>query len=612
MPDFRRLTPLLALLTAVAILAAGILMVVYDERSYKAQKTDETTVQARILASTVTAALAFNDRAAAQEYIDAIQANPEAQLAALYDATGALFVGYARGTEQTLPATIAAALRLPAEDEVVVQVPVRQGDSALGAVYLRTTTEPIGRRLARYGFLGLLVTLAALVFAVLGVSQAALNRQAAHLAEVNASLRAQIAGREKAEAALRQAQKMEAIGHLTGGVAHDFNNLLQVILGNIEALQRRASSGDIPRKDEGFRRLTDAAARGAERAATLTRQLLAFSRRQPLDPKPVNVNKLVAGMSDMLHRTLGETVRIETVLAGGTWRVSADANQLESALLNLAVNARDAMPNGGKLTIETSNAFIDETYAAAQEELKPGQYVLIAVSDGGIGMTKEVSAQAFDPFFTTKDIGHGTGLGLSQVYGFVKQSGGYVKIYSEVGEGTTVKIYLPRLTGEVAVENEAGASRPASGAKEELILVVEDADDVRANSVEALSELGYGVFAATDGAAALRILAAEPRVRLLFTDVGLPGGMNGRELATEARRMRPHLLVLFTTGHARNAIVHHGRLDPGVELIAKPFTFTALASKVRHVLGDSNLNTFGNPASPQSTRPEMPPTGEKD
>jgi len=589
MPNFRRLMPLLALLTAFAVLAAGIMTVVYDERSYKAQKTDETTVQARILASTVTAALAFNDRTAAQEYIDAIQANPEAQLAAVYDASGALFVGYSRSADESIPGSMNSAPPLNADDQVVVLAPVRQGDTALGTVYLRTTTEPIARRLARYGFLGLLVTLAALVFAVLGVSQAALNRQAAHLAEVNASLRAQIAGREKAEAALRQAQKMEAIGHLTGGVAHDFNNLLQVIVGNIEALQRRVWSADIPRRDEGFRRLTDAAARGAERAAALTRQLLAFSRQQPLEPKVLDVNKLVAGMSDMLHRTLGETVRIETVLAGGTWRISADANQLESALLNLAVNARDAMPNGGKLTIETSNAFIDEAYAAAHDEFKAGQYVLIAVTDGGTGMSKEVIAQAFDPFFTTKDIGHGTGLGLSQVYGFVKQSGGYVKIYSEAGEGTTIKLYLPRLTGEAVVENDPVASLITSGAKEELILVVEDTDDVRTNSVEMLRELGYGTLEAADGQTALRLLIAEPKVRLLFTDVGLPGGMNGRELATEARRIRPDLLVLFTTGYARNAIVHHGRLDPDVELIAKPFTFAGLASKVRDILERGTL-----------------------
>jgi len=386
-----------------------------------------------------------------------------------------------------------------------------------------------------------------------------------------------------AEEALRQAQKMEAIGRLTGGVAHDFKNLLQVILGNLDALRRQLGDGTIQKDD--IRRFSDAAVRGAERAATLTQRLLAFSRRQPLQPQPLEVNKLVTGMSDLLRRTLGESITTETVLAGGLWRISADANQLESALLNLAVNARDAMRRGGKLTIETANTHLDEAYAAAHDEVKAGQYVMVAVTDTGIGMTKEVLAKAFDPFFTTKDIGQGTGLGLSQVYGFVKQSGGHVKIYSESGEGTTVRLYLPRLpAGADDVADAAPAQRIRAGLLSEVILVVEDDEDVRVNTVEMLRELGYGVLEAADGRAALRLLESNPDVRLLFTDVGLPGGLNGRQLADAALQRHPGLKLLFTTGYARNAIVHHGRLDPGLELLVKPFTYAALAAKIRSVL----------------------------
>jgi CheY-like chemotaxis protein len=326
------------------------------------------------------------------------------------------------------------------------------------------------------------------------------------------------------------------------------------------------------------------AMRGAERAAVLTRQLLAFARRQPLEPKPIDLNRLVRGMSELLTHTLGESIAIETVLAGGLWWTSADANQLENTVLNLAVNARDAMPNGGRLTIETANTFLDEAYAAANAEATPGQYVMIAVTDTGGGMSPEVISQAFEPFFTTKPSGEGTGLGLASVYGFVKQSGGHVKIYSELGHGTTVKVYLPRLAAGTP-EQPTGQAQPApAGVTGETILVVEDDDDVGEHSRQVLSELGYRVLTAGDAEAALRVLEREPTIRLLFTDVGLPGSLNGRELADEARRRRPALKVLFTTGYARNAIIHQGRLDPGVELLVKPFTYAALAQKIRLVL----------------------------
>jgi PAS domain S-box-containing protein len=396
--------------------------------------------------------------------------------------------------------------------------------------------------------------------------------------------------RRQAEEALRQAQKMEAIGQLTGGVAHDFNNLLQVIVGNFYLLQQRVEKGDFSEAD--LSRLIERGIRGAQRAATLTQRLLAFSRRQPLDPKALDVNRLVTGMSELLQRSLGENISIETVLASGLWRTLADASELENALLNLAVNARDAMPQGGSLTIETANAWVDDAYAAAHEEVTPGQYVMIAVSDTGTGMTSEVIARAFEPFFTTKDAGQGTGLGLSQVYGFVKQSGGHVKIYSEPNEGTTVKIYMPRLIEEARESGSHAVRSPLQvGTREEVILVVEDDDDVRANSTTMLRELGYSVLEARDGPGALRILDGQADIDLLFTDIGLPGGVNGRQLADKARLHRPKLKVLFTSGYARNAIVHQGRLDPGVELLSKPFTLVQLSAKIRQILNQPARST---------------------
>jgi PAS domain S-box-containing protein len=393
---------------------------------------------------------------------------------------------------------------------------------------------------------------------------------------------AEVAERLKAEEALRQAQKMEAVGQLTGGIAHDFNNLLTIIAGNVELLARH-----LPEDAQRLRRLAEAANQGARRAAALTQRLLAFSRRQALDPRPIDPNKLVGSVSDMLRRTLGETVALETVLAGGLWQTTVDANQLENALVNLAVNARDAMPDGGRLTIETANASLDAAYVAAVPEPVPaGQYVLIAVSDTGTGMDKATAERVFEPFFTTKEPGRGTGLGLSQVYGFVRQSGGHIRIYSEVGQGTTVKLYLPRLVGAGAAAGEPKRLRPVAPAtgEGETILVVEDEAELRAFTVEVLSELGYRVLEAETAAGAMALVERESRIDVLFTDVVLPGGTDGRALAEEAMRLRPAMRVLFTTGYTRNAIVHHGRLDPGVQMIGKPFTYAELASKVREVI----------------------------
>jgi signal transduction histidine kinase len=395
---------------------------------------------------------------------------------------------------------------------------------------------------------------------------------------------AEMAKRAVAEEAARQSQKMEAIGHLTGGVAHDFNNLLTVIGGGVETLQRTLAKVPLGADEVRVNRALGMIARGSERAATLTHRLLAFARLQTLDPKPLDANKLVAGTSELLRRTLGESIVMETVLAGGLWRTVADANQLENALLNLAVNARDAMPDGGRLTVETANAYLDDAYADTHDDVVAGQYVMIAVSDSGTGMDRETISRVFEPFFTTKDVGHGTGLGLSQVYGFIKQSQGHVAIYSEIGQGTVVKLYLPRLLGR---QPDPEAPRPEEAipaGRGELILVVEDEAAVREHSFDLLRELGYRVLSAGNGQAALRMLEREPAIRLLFTDVGLPGGMNGRQLADAARVVRPDLRVLYTTGYARNAIVHGGALDPGTQLLPKPFSYAALAAKVRAAL----------------------------
>ena len=392
-----------------------------------------------------------------------------------------------------------------------------------------------------------------------------------------------MAERERSEAQIRQMQKMEAVGQLTGGIAHDFNNMLAVILSSLNLLQKRLKAGDT-----NVGKFVDAALDGAARAATLTTRLMAFSRQSPLNPQPLIANAMVSGMTELIQRTIGESIQVETVLTAGVWSINADAGQFENAILNLAVNARDAMPEGGKLTLETANCHIDDNYAR-QHSIAAGQYVLIAVSDTGTGMEPEVLAKAFEPFFTTKGVGRGTGLGLAQVHGFIKQSGGHIKIYSEPGHGTTIKMYLPRLynpSSEDSVKparNDLVAGDP-SGNTDIVILVVEDEERVREMSVASLREMGYTVIHASNGASALKQLEAHPETALLFTDIVMPE-MNGRQLAIEALKRRPELKILYTTGFTRNAIIHNGKLDAGVHFIAKPFTYVQLASKIRDVLG---------------------------
>ena len=394
----------------------------------------------------------------------------------------------------------------------------------------------------------------------------------------------QNAARIKAQELLRQSQKMEAVGQLTGGIAHDFNNLLTIVMGGLDMIGRLIPALGPPDAAERVVRARDLALRGVQRAVTLTNRLLAFSRQQPLDPKSIDANKLLSPICEFLRRTLGEQIDLELVLSGGLWRAYADPNQLENAVLNLTINARDAMPKGGKVTIETANCYLDKSYVISlPEPVAVGQYVMIAVADGGIGMDQATVERVFEPFFTTKAIGKGTGLGLSQVYGFVRQSCGHVSIYSEVGEGTTVKIYLPRFVGaEDQVEDDRQVATRRNGT--ETVLVVEDDEALRTYTVETLTELGYRVLSASNAKTALEALNRENPVHLLFTDVVMPGGINGRQLADEAVRIRPELKVLFTTGYTRNAIVHHGRLDAGVELLSKPYSFDELSAKVRTLL----------------------------
>jgi PAS domain S-box-containing protein len=384
--------------------------------------------------------------------------------------------------------------------------------------------------------------------------------------------------RNIAEEQLRQAQKMEAIGQLTGGIAHDFNNLLAIIQGNIELVQERVK-GD-PKLSE----MIDYALRASARGASLTKRLLAYSRQQPLAPKAVDVAVLISGMTDLLRRALGETIEVKTHLAPGLWPSRIDPNELEHAMLNLAVNARDAMPNGGTLSIEAENTHLDAAYAENNIEVKPGAYVMIAITDTGAGMAKEVIEHVFEPFFTTKPIGQGSGLGLSMVYGFVKQSGGHVKVYSEPGHGTTVRLYLPRVVEHHEAAPAAHDSAVAGVHNNELILVVEDDPDVRKLVLGMVESLGYRTIAAIDGPSALEALERVGKVDLLFTDVVLPRGMNGAALARAAQERQPGLPVLYMSGYTRNAILHNGQLDEGVQLITKPFRKTDLAQRLRETL----------------------------
>jgi signal transduction histidine kinase/ActR/RegA family two-component response regulator len=568
-----RLRLVFILASVLTLLAASVAVALYDETQYRLQSTEAANVQARVLADTVTAALAFGDHDALQEYVDALRANNGVDAVGVFDNQGRRVASFTRSNLAERLSRVKTAADTPGQ--VIVFAPVEQGGVKLGTVYLRDRTEPVIRRMSRYVAPGFLVVMAILMFAVMGLDARALRI-------ANRELQTEIEEREKAEAALRQSQKMEAIGRLTGGIAHDFNNMLGIVMGNLDLLLRRFQDGD-PK----LMRLADHAMEGAKRAAALTQRLLAFSRLQPLRPTSADIAKAVTEMTDLLRRTLGETVAVETVSAGGLWRAYIDLPQLETAIVNLAINSRDAMPGGGKLTLETGNAYLDRAYADADEDVTPGQYVMVAITDTGAGIPADVIGQVFEPFFTTKPTGMGTGLGLSQVHGFIKQSGGHVRIYSEVGVGTTVKLYLPRSQTDIARPAAVATRSQAPGRRDLTVLVVEDELGVRDFAVEALTELGYDVIAADGAKMALEQLDAHPEVALMLTDVVMPE-TNGRVLAEQARKRRPTLKVVFMTGYTRNAIVHNGVLDAGTHLVSKPFTVAQLGAELDATLADKS------------------------
>lgn len=432
-------------------------------------------------------------------------------------------------------------------------------------------------------------TALAIALALSIILQTATRHFVSNLQRRTKELEQEIQRRETSETAMRQMQKMEAVGQLSGGIAHDFNNLLTVILGNLEIMKRKRSSAGESDAAGNLEKYIDMAQQAGRNAAKLTHRLLAFARRQPLEPTRVDCNKLVTDMSDILRRAMGETIDFEAVLGAGTWAAFVDSNQLESALLNLAINAKHAMPNGGKLTLETANTYLDQAYASRFGDVNQGQYVLISVADTGTGIVPDILEKVFEPFFTTKPSGQGTGLGLSMVHGFVKQSGGHVRIYSEVGHGTTVKLYLPRFDAtRPAASHPAGsvdATLPVLRAeRDQTVLVVEDNDGVRAYAEAILTDLGYTVREATNADDALAIVKSGAQIDLLFTDVVLPGGKSGRHLSEAVARLRPDLPVLFTTGYTPNAIVHHGRLDAGVHFVGKPYTQQELAGRIGKLL----------------------------
>jgi signal transduction histidine kinase len=564
-PRTRRL---MVVIGVSVLIAASLAVAFVNEAVHRSETLDAARVQAGVLAQTVPAALSFEDAQSLVEYVRAVGFDPRVRSVGIYDQSGHLTASYGDA-----PPSLASDPTVGASSEgFAALAPVIEKGVRLGTVYLTYRPESIDRRFARYFGAAILVVMASMMFLVMGLDARALMR-------ANIELKRQMAEREKAEAALRQSQKMEAVGRLTGGVAHDFNNMLSIVMGSLDLLIGRLE----PNGDPRILRLANNAMEGARRAANLTQRLLAFSRRQPLNPTSASIASVLAETADLLRRTLGEAILVETVAGAGLWRARIDVPQLESVLVNLGINARDAMPEGGRLTLEASNTYLDAVYAEHEDDVTPGQYVMIAVTDTGVGMTPEVMAQVFEPFFTTKPVGQGTGLGLSQAHGFIKQSGGHIRLHSEVDRGTTVKLYLPRSMEDApahtaAIERSADASR-----RNVTILVVEDEPGVREFAVEALVDLGFDVLASDGADEALRLLGAHPQIRVLLTDVVMPG-VTGKALAVEAQRRRRDLIVVFMTGYTPDAIVHNGVLDPGVRLITKPFTVARLGAEMDSVL----------------------------
>jgi signal transduction histidine kinase len=569
--------PAAAGIMALLLLAIGLLVIFQNEVNYREQKVSEARMQAEILAASVTAALDFGDPATAQESVDALRVNPQIQAAGIYGREGELFAGFASG-KATVPPR--APERLDDGDSVEALVPVLRQGERIGTVYLSTVREPLSRRLVRYSVIGLLVLMAVLVVVILGIAHAALRRanrevegRAEALAGAYSELQVQVEERARAEEQLRQAQKMQALGQLTGGIAHDFNNLLTVIQGSADILRR-------PDLAEPKRiRFAEAIVQTAGRAAALTRQLLAFARRQPLQPEVIDLNGKILGMIDLLDRTLGERIAVETDLQDGLCAIEADPGQLEAAILNIAVNARDAMPEGGVLRLGTAEAEPVEGRAA----------ISLSVSDTGTGIAPDVLSRVFEPFFTTKSVGKGTGLGLSQVYGFATQSGGEVRVDSSAGEGTAVTIILPcsdRKESTPSIRDDRAPEHRTG-----RILVVDDNDEVGQFAESLLTELGHSVSRADSGPEALR-LAEEGEFDIVFTDVVMPG-MTGIELAEELRRRKPHLAVVLTTGFS-DEITRSG--TGGLPVVFKPYRLETLAGALDEVLAWTGEGSGSRPA----------------
>jgi len=561
----------LAIVAMVALLLlAGIGIILQSEAAYRDLQAQETRVQGDILAASVTAALDFSDRQAAQQAVDVIRVNRQIRAVGVYDQGGAVIAGYGRDGADP-PARYVDPLP-PAGNAVTATVPVTSRGERIGTVYIAADPEPLSRRLTRYLVIGLLVVMAALVVAILGIAQGALRRvnraleeRAGALVRANAELKVQVGERTKAEDQLRQAHKMQALGQLTGGIAHDFNNLLTVIQGSADMLRR-------PGLDEAKRvRFAEAVVQASSRAAALTGQLLAFARRQPLQPEIIDVNDLIRDMTDLLDRTLGERIEVRTILSPDTCTVEADRAQLESALLNVAVNARDAMPGGGILTIRT----------ASIDEAQSGKMIALSVSDSGVGMDEDTLGRAFEPFFTTKATGKGTGLGLSQVYGFASQSGGDVRIDSVAGEGTTVTLLLPCNGGRGGKRKEEDVDSLVEG-RTGRILLVEDNEEVGEFAENLLGELGHVVTRVRSGEEALSAALAQG-FDAVFTDVVMPG-MSGLELADQLAKVRPHVPVILTTGFS-DEIARSGA--GGRSVILKPYRLETLAAAIDQVLGGS-------------------------
>jgi len=567
----------LALVGALALVTMGLVMGVYNERAYRIQKTREVAVQAQILAASITAALAFDDRKVAQEYVEALRANPEVEAAGVYDTTGQRVAGYARTGAAPPPDRPNVEGVAPDDHYRIVTAPVRQGEIALGSVYLRSVVEPLPRRLARYAGIAVLLVMAVLLVSVLGVGQALLRRANARLEEralalgvANNALQIHIQERERAEEALRQGQKMEAIGKLTGGLAHDFNNLLMVASGGLDILEK----SDDPAKRKRF----GAAVRQAlDRGAELTSKLLAFSRRSPLKPEVVDLSTRIPALSILLERSLRQDIELELRLADGLWPVEVDPTQLEVSLLNVAVNARDAMPKGGKLTVIAENV-----YDLVENDLN-GDFVRLAVLDEGVGMPEEHIARAFEPFFTTKEVGRGTGLGLSQVYGFTRASGGDVRIESAPGLGTVVSLLLPRST-KTPPAAIPGPAPVADRARQGRVLLVEDDDTVAMVVVEMLQALAYQPIRVASAAAALRMLDQSGDFDIVFSDMVMPGGMGGMDLARAVSQKYPRLPIVLTTGFSEAATA---AAQAGFRVLPKPYAIEALANELGAVREDS-------------------------